>query len=400
MRLKTVVVSFVLLKVIQSLCKSVTESKGLLEWLKAPNAPIAHGAFSFVFKAEFAFDENVSQKKTYALKYIKTEKSEWIKPKDEPKEVDAPEKDEKHFSPKEDIATHLMEKKSKDQLAADDGEFKQEIESLDFLSKAEGSNSHIVSFYGCFALGKDRILLVQDLLSETVDQRIMSDNNPFKKLPLSLLVRFMAEQILDHLAFMHNAGMAHCDFKGENLMFVHLYKEINIDDQDEQMKMFETRLIDFGFASKTFCGDQLSWWGTPGFMPPESFNALRLRPGMHFKQDIFAAGITMIDVLERQTTNSPKIYDASRTATEFSFKQPEEFAKVTEQFKETFIQDDGQAHDRTIQKTKIIDVLYQMIHVEASKRPAISTSSMQLKEIAVALRQIEEIESKSKKILV
>lgn len=399
---KTVILFLATFQVILSLCKQISESPGLSAWLANPNEPIANGAFSFVFKANFVLDAKTNQSQDYALKYIKTEKSQWAKPRESKKNKQELSKIEKEedISPKNDIAENYQLALQMKESDSEDKEFKQEIENLEFLSEKSNSDLHIVKYHGCFALGENRIILVQDFLSETVDHRIMAVKNPFKSLPLSLVVRFMAEQILDHLAYMHDAGVAHCDFKGENLMFVHFYEEVDINDHDKQLTMLQTRLIDFGFSSTKLCGDAFNWWGTPGFMPPESFDKRRLQPGMHFKQDIFAAGITLIDVLQRRMSDASEVYSASRRASETSFKQSEHFEKAFLSFKQQLLNHDSQSQKMIVQKEKLIEVLYKMVELRPKERSDIATSSAELKEISIVLREIEVSEIKQQIIAI
>ena len=402
MGITTIILSTVSFQVILTLCKHVSDNPTLSSWFDRPSEPIASGGFSFVFKAKLAFDQRTKQYKTYALKYIKTGQSQWAKP--DPRRIKnmalSKIEREEGVSPVIDVKTNYKFALQMKESEFENDEFTQEIKSLETLSKKSQSHLHIVGYHGCYALGSNRIILVQDFLFETIDHRIKSEKNPFKTMRLSLVVQFIAEQILDHLAFMHKSGIAHCDFKGENLMFVRSYQQSYSQDPKTQLDLLQTRLIDFGFSSNTLCGDLLNWWGTPGFMPPESFDKRRLQKGMHIKQDIFAAGITLIDLLQRRIGNNSDMYLASKKASETSFNKIEDFETAFQTFQQQFLNNDSSSGKMIVEKRKLTTVLAQMIAINHSARLKIRTSSANIKKIAAAMREIEEKEANQQKITV
>lgn len=94
-------------------------------------------------------------------------------------------------------------------------------------------------------------------------------------------------QCFEALEFMHQQAMMHCDIKEPNIMV-----------RDKQFFQPEVVLIDLGVAKALTAADNGMCSGTPGYMPPETYDTAKWYPG----GDCFSMGVTMVQLL---TDNTP-----------------------------------------------------------------------------------------------
>ncbi|CAJ1397929.1 unnamed protein product [Effrenium voratum] len=91
-------------------------------------------------------------------------------------------------------------------------------------------------------------------------------------------------QVLKGLAFLHHKKIIHCDLKESNVMVAEALK---INWQNPQVL-----LIDFGLSS-SFISAERGLWGTPGYIPPETFQSSFWVP----KGDVFSAGVMFYQIV-------------------------------------------------------------------------------------------------------
>lgn len=94
--------------------------------------------------------------------------------------------------------------------------------------------------------------------------------------------RHIFRQCLRALEFMHQHATVHCDIKEANLMF----KTANFNEP-------EIVVVDFGISEAMGAEDTGYIGGTPGYMPPETFEERKWYPN----GDIFSLGVVMFHLL-------------------------------------------------------------------------------------------------------
>jgi len=99
--------------------------------------------------------------------------------------------------------------------------------------------------------------------------------------------RGIFRQCFEALEFMHQQAMMHCDIKEPNLMVR------NVDYAAP-----EVVVIDLGVAKAMTAADNGTCSGTPGYMPPETYETAKWYPG----GDCFSMGVTIVQLL---TDNVP-----------------------------------------------------------------------------------------------
>jgi len=89
-------------------------------------------------------------------------------------------------------------------------------------------------------------------------------------------------QCFEALQFMHEQAMMHCDIKEANLML-----------KTEDYNSPQVVLIDFGVSTAMSKRDTGLTGGTPGYIPPETFETAKWYPG----GDVFSMGVVMVQML-------------------------------------------------------------------------------------------------------
>jgi serine/threonine protein kinase len=93
--------------------------------------------------------------------------------------------------------------------------------------------------------------------------------------------RGVFQQCFEGLAYLHENALMHCDIKEPNLM-------LRTDKYDYP----EVVIIDFGFVQSSVM-DLAVICGTPGYIPPETWNSGRFYP----RGDIFAMGVVIMQMI-------------------------------------------------------------------------------------------------------
>lgn len=99
--------------------------------------------------------------------------------------------------------------------------------------------------------------------------------------------RGIFRQCFEALEFMHQQAIMHCDIKEPNMMI-----------RNKDFAVPEVVVIDLGVAKASTASDNGTCSGTPGYMPPETYETAKWYPG----GDCFSMGVTIVQLL---TDNVP-----------------------------------------------------------------------------------------------
>ena len=166
---------------------------------------------------------------------------------------------------------------------------------------AECKHENIVGYYGSYFKG-GKLWIAMEYCGGGSLQDIYQK---FGSLPEDSIA-FVSRETLRGLEYLHKSNMMHRDIKGANLLLT--------NDGD-------VKLADFGIsATLTMTMKRKSFIGTPYWMAPE-VAAVEKKGGYNFQCDIWAVGITAIELAETQ----PPLFDlhpmtALYTMTKKSFK--------------------------------------------------------------------------------
>lgn len=101
--------------------------------------------------------------------------------------------------------------------------------------------------------------------------------------------RSIFRQCFQALAFMHENAMMHCDIKEPNIMV-----------KRNDFHTPEIVLIDFGVSKAMAEDDNGKVYGTPGYIPPETFEMKMWFPG----GDVFSMGVCVLQVVGNQVPST------------------------------------------------------------------------------------------------
>uniref|UniRef100_A0A7E4VGJ3 Mitogen-activated protein kinase kinase kinase kinase n=1 Tax=Panagrellus redivivus TaxID=6233 RepID=A0A7E4VGJ3_PANRE len=143
---------------------------------------------------------------------------------------------------------------------------------------------NIISYYASY-FRRDKLWIVMEYCSGGSLQDIYQLSGPL----LELQIAFVCRETLKGLAYLHRRGKVHRDIKGANIL---LTENGNV------------KLADFGVAAQITAtlGKRKSFIGTPYWMAPE-VASVEQRGGYGVECDIWAVGITAIEVAELQPPN-------------------------------------------------------------------------------------------------
>lgn len=124
----------------------------------------------------------------------------------------------------------------------------------------------------------NEVYLGGDLVSLTKNARNAGVPTPFPE----DWWRGIFRQCFEALEFMHQQAIMHCDIKEPNLMV-----------RNKDYTNPEIVLIDLGVAKAMTAADNGSCSGTPGYIPPETYQTAKWFPG----GDCFSLGVTIVQLL-------------------------------------------------------------------------------------------------------
>ncbi len=155
--------------------------------------------------------------------------------------------------------------------------FKAEIEVMTKLY-----HPNIALFMGAFINPKaGQIKLVSELLTCDIEKILLDEN-----VPMTLYERMeLAEQAAEGMAWLHGAGVIHCDFKPSNLLYEERTKTVKI--------------CDFGLSRLVPYGDVLQGTKVRGsaiYIAPEVAQG----QGIDHTADVYAFGISLYEFIERK----------------------------------------------------------------------------------------------------
>ncbi len=155
--------------------------------------------------------------------------------------------------------------------------FKAEIEVMSKLY-----HPNIALFMGAFINRKaGQIKLVSELLTCDIEKILLDD-----QVPLTLYERMeLAAQAAEGMAWLHGAGVIHCDFKPSNLLYEERTKTVKI--------------CDFGLSRLVPYGDVLQGAKVRGsaiYIAPEVAQG----QGVDHTADVYAFGISLYEFIERK----------------------------------------------------------------------------------------------------
>lgn len=146
--------------------------------------------------------------------------------------------------------------------------------------------------------------------------------------------REIMRTVLEGIAHMHSAGLAHRDLKLENLLIV---------DPD---CISRVKIADFGLSKKTSSKAMATVCGTPMYVSPEALNVIdRLADGYGPECDLWACGILMFILLggyppfmdkDGNTTGGTSLFKKIQTGS-FDFQDPV-WELVSEEAKDLIMQ--------------------------------------------------------------
>ena len=150
---------------------------------------------------------------------------------------------------------------------------------------AECQHENIVGYYGSYFKG-GKLWIAMEFCGGGSLQDIYQKFGPIPEDAIA----FVSRETLRGLEYLHRSNMMHRDIKGANLLLT--------NDGD-------VKLADFGIsATLTMTMKRKSFIGTPYWMAPE-VAAVEKKGGYNFQCDIWAVGITAIELAETQ----PPLFD-------------------------------------------------------------------------------------------
>ena len=150
---------------------------------------------------------------------------------------------------------------------------------------AECKHENIVGYYGSYFKG-GKLWIAMEYCGGGSLQDIYQKFGPIPEEAIA----FVSRETLRGLEYLHRSSMMHRDIKGANLLLT--------DEGD-------VKLADFGIsATLTMTMKRKSFIGTPYWMAPE-VAAVEKKGGYNFQCDIWAVGITAIEMAETQ----PPLFD-------------------------------------------------------------------------------------------
>ncbi|XP_078000987.1 mitogen-activated protein kinase kinase kinase kinase 3-like isoform X2 [Glandiceps talaboti] len=156
----------------------------------------------------------------------------------------------------------------------------------EILMMKECKHANIVAYFGSY-LRREKLWIAMEYCGGGSLQDIYHITGPLTELQIA----YMCRETLTGLDYMHSMGKMHRDIKGANILLT--------DDGD-------VKLADFGVSAQitqTMC-KRKSFIGTPYWMAPE-VAAVERKGGYNFQCDVWAVGITAIELAELQ----PPMFD-------------------------------------------------------------------------------------------
>lgn len=136
-----------------------------------------------------------------------------------------------------------------------------EIEAFNHIkSSRHPKHRNIIDFYGCCEVKGATLLTLEYFPGLTLQKAIFENyNRPNDAILTNKKIKSCLHKLIDCLKYLHSLNIYHCDLKPENIM---------VADND-------LRIVDFGSAIITdhpVKATRLMFWGTPGYLPPETLN--------------------------------------------------------------------------------------------------------------------------------